>query len=188
MKKITKIIIACIITIVLCIVFPGNDVLLLKQEEQVEDYSLSQQVTIQNGVTEPSILVQEVPVQETGFYAIHNEWENEQGGMITGLKFLAPDGTVEYACTAESCQTESIVLSPLKAGTYRLELHILSSHDDLKTFLKSVNIVEDQETVKIDDEYTYAENATITMEYNLELRKNNLLIVRKKWNPCLESC
>lgn len=171
MKKTMKIIIACTITLLLCFLCIGSMLLFGKETEQPKDYSVSQQVIIQDGKTEQRILEQNIPVFEEGAYTLYTEWENEQGGMITGVIFTAPDGTVEYAATADSCQAESGILQ-LQPGMYRLELYSLVGPNELEEFLTNRFPTAHLEELNVDD-YIYAENATIPMNYIVRLRKSS---------------
>lgn len=170
MKKMIKIIIACTITLLLCFLCIGSMLLFGKETEQPKDYSVSQQVIIRDGKTEQRILEQNIPVFEEGAYTLYTEWENEQGGMITGVIFTAPDGTVEYAATGDSCQAEPTILQ-LQPGMYRLELHSLVAPNELEEFLADKFPTAYSEEV-IDDSYIYAENATIPMNYIVRLGKS----------------
>lgn len=170
MKKAKKIMIASVITILLCSICIGSMLLFEKEKQQQEDYSTSQQVVIENGSLkmEPSILEVEIPVFEEGSYTLYTEWENKQGGMITGVIFTASDGTLEYAATAESCQAGSEILQ-LQPGMYRLELYSLLNEKELRDFWSATDPAAFQEEATAG--YTYAENAAIQMNYTILLRK-----------------
>lgn len=183
MKKIMKIIIASVITILLCFLCVASMLLLGKEEKQQDDYSASQQVVVENGTTKQSIYELEIPVFEEGAYTLYTEWANERGGMITGVIFTAPDGTPEYAATADWCQAESSILY-LQPGMYRLEIHSLLNQKELKEFLADFvfptdNQEELNENITIDD-YTYAENAIFQMNYTILLKKASAFSLGEK--------
>ncbi len=176
MKKIMKIMIASVITILLCSLCIGTALLSSKGNEQPEDYSVSQQVVIEHGATEQSILELEIPVLEEGAYTLHTEWENEQGGMITGVIFTAPDGTIEYVATADWCQADSSILQ-LQPGMYRLEIHSLLNQKELRDFWTDTDptVLED-----LVEDYSFAENATLQMNYTILLKKASAFSLGEK--------
>lgn len=183
MKKAMKIIIASAITILLGALCVGSMLLPGTENKQQEDYSASQQIVIENGTTKQAILELEIPVFEEGDYTLYTEWANEQGGMITGVIFTAPDGTIEYAATAEWCQAESSILQ-LQPGMYRLEIHSLLNQKELREFLADFvfptdNQEELNEKINIDD-YTYAENAIFQMNYTILLKKASAFSLGEK--------
>lgn len=173
MKKMIKIIIASVITILLCFLCIGSMLLLGKENKQPEDYSASQQVVIENGKTEQSIFELKIPVFEEGAYTLYTGWENEQGGMITGVIFTAPDGTIEYAATADSCQAESGILQ-LQPGMYRLEIYSLLNQKELADTFPTVFYEE------LTDGYSFVENATLQMNYTILLKKASTFSVGVK--------
>lgn len=184
MKKITKIIIASVVTILLCFLCVGSMLLFGKEEKQQYNYSASQQVVVENGITEQAIFELEIPVFEEGAYTLYTEWANEQGGMITGVIFTAPDGMIEYAATADWCQAESSTLQ-LQPGMYRLEIHSLLNQKELRDFLADFVFPTDNQEelnnkINIDDGYTYAENATLPMHYTILLKKASAFSLGEK--------
>lgn len=173
MKKITKIMIASAITILLCFLCIGSLLLSATENEPSEDYSTSQQIVIENGRTEQSIFELNIPVFEKGAYILHTEWENEQGGMITGVIFTAPDGTMEYAATADSCQADSSILQ-LQPGMYRLEIYSLLSQKELREFWANMD-----STLLMKD-YSFVETATLQMNYTILLKKASVFSLGEK--------
>ncbi|MCM1494935.1 MAG: hypothetical protein NC089_03970 [Bacteroides sp.] len=173
MKKTTKIMIASAIAILLCFFCIGSLLLSAKENEPPEDYSTSQQIVIENGTMDQSIFELEIPVFEKGAYILHTEWENEQGGMITGVIFTAPDGTMEYAATADSCQADSSILQ-LQPGMYRLEIYSLLSQKELREFWTNMD-----STLLMED-YSFVENATLQMNYTILLKKGSVFSLGEK--------
>lgn len=177
MKKMMKIMIASVITILLCFLCIGSMLLSSKENEQPEDYSASQQVVIENGATEQSIFKMEIPVFEEGSYILHTEWENEQGGMITGVVFTAPDGTIEYAATADWCQADSSI-QRLQPGMYHLEIHSLLSQKEVEAFWTDTCITALQEDET--EDYSFVENATLQMNYTILLKRASAFSLGEK--------
>ncbi len=120
---------ALILLLILMVVFlktTGKDIVI----------SEKQQISLQGGTADSTVILHTLPIPKAGDYRFSIRWQVDHPGFLSGFVIKAPDGQVLFSSTADCCECESELFSLVPAD-YRLEIHILTDPDALLQFINT---------------------------------------------------
>ena len=111
-------------------------VVLVKTSDKDIIISEKQQISLQGGTADSTVILHTLPIPKAGDYRFSIRWQVDHPGFLAGFVIKAPDGQVLFSSTADCCECESELFSLVPAD-YRLEIHILTDPDALLQFINA---------------------------------------------------
>ncbi len=170
-KKKNIIIVSVLALIVLMAVMIAFALGLFKAPEI--DLSLTKSINVENGVAQPVKEEIAFTIEKSGNYTVNAAWEAEPEGLLTGCMLLNEAGEVLHASTA-GWWTWTSAPFKLEEGNYTFALYFISNMDDFVRFFEEAGTPEEDILIMQSDmDYTFAENGSWEMQYDIKLVESN---------------
>ena len=110
----------------------GFGLIAMEADNEMPSIQFTGNVTVEDGVPNPDKERVKFIVEKDGEYFWNYNWKGEPG-ILTGMSIISPEGKAVFACTADWCYAQSVVME-LKEGIYEVEVTYITNTDAYNLF------------------------------------------------------